>query len=158
MGNIIINLCLMVSMLIFSTVYYLEVIALPRFEQRFTICAFYYAFIFFSSIIIFRNLKQLIKLKKDSMPLGEWDKWYRNIKWNFLSKKLTFFALCCGYIIAITKVGFFTSSFIFMLISMFLLGNRRYVSMVAISAGFVLLTYLMFVYFLHIKLPVGVLF
>ncbi|MFH1934117.1 MAG: tripartite tricarboxylate transporter TctB family protein [Pseudomonadota bacterium] len=158
MGSIIINLGLMISMLIFSTVYYLEIIALPRFEQKFTICACYYAFIFFSSIIIIRNLKQLIQLEKDGMLQDEWAKWYRNINWNFLFKKLTFFALCGGYILAIIKVGFFVSSFIFMLIVMFMLGSKRYVSIAAISAGFVLLTYLIFVYFLHINLPHGVLF
>lgn len=158
MGKIIINFSLIAVMIIFSTIYYLEIIALPRFEQKFTICTFYYFFLFFSIIVIFRNLKELMGLKRNGMLKGEWEKWRRSINWHFIFRKLTFFAFCCGFILSITSVGFFTSSFIFMIIAMFLLGNRRYLSIFGISGGFVFLTYFIFVYLLHIKLPSGVLF
>lgn len=69
-----------------------------------------------------------------------------------------FAALLLVYILAMSWLGYFISSFVFVFLGMYLLGYRRYVVSVPISLGWILFSYLVFYRLLYVPLPAGRLF
>jgi len=67
----------------------------------------------------------------------------------------TFIGLLILYLAALVIIGYFISTFIFIFVSMLILGYRKYVSMVIISAIWIIFSYFVFYKLLQVPLPVG---
>lgn len=66
-----------------------------------------------------------------------------------------FIGLLIIYLISIFYIGYFISSFIFLLVGIYMLGYRKYLTMLLISAGWLLFSYLIFYKLLYVPLPMG---
>ncbi len=66
-----------------------------------------------------------------------------------------FIGLLILYLICIFYIGYFISSFVFLLVGIYMLGYRKYLTMLLISAGWLLFSYLIFYKLLYVPLPVG---
>ena len=73
-------------------------------------------------------------------------------------KEVTFLAATALYVALFPIVGFFVTSFSYVLVANILLGTRGKVKLIAIPAGLTLFTYLLFGSVFNIKLPSGILF
>lgn len=62
------------------------------------------------------------------------------------------------YIIAITIIGYFPGTVIFISVLLLLLGVKDWETIVITNTFFVLLVYILFIIFLKIKLPMGIIF
>lgn len=70
-------------------------------------------------------------------------------------RNFAIFAAClAAYIVLIDTIGYFTSSALFVIVTSFLLGFRRPLTVVVSAAGFVLFIYLVFVVIFNRPLPV----
>jgi hypothetical protein len=67
----------------------------------------------------------------------------------------TFALLLVGYVLALYYLGYFISTFLFLIVSMSLLGQRRPAVLLAVPVGWLLLSYWVFVRLLYVPLPVG---
>ncbi|NQT65314.1 MAG: tripartite tricarboxylate transporter TctB family protein [FCB group bacterium] len=66
-----------------------------------------------------------------------------------------FIGLLILYLLSIFYFGYFISSFVFLLVGIYLLEYRKYLTMLLISAGWLLFSYLIFYKLLYVPLPVG---
>jgi putative tricarboxylic transport membrane protein len=66
-----------------------------------------------------------------------------------------FIGLLVLYLISIFYIGYFISSFVFLFVGFYLLGYRKYLTMLLISAGWLLFSYLIFYKLLYVPLPMG---
>lgn len=73
-------------------------------------------------------------------------------------KETLFLAVTVPYIALFPKIGFFVTTFAYLLVSNVALGTRGKLKLLAISAGVTLFTYLLFAVLFGIRLPKGVLF
>ncbi len=71
---------------------------------------------------------------------------------------LIVFLTAIAYILGIVYIGYFVSTIIYMLSIMFLFGERHIVSMGVAIAIFIIVIYALFVHFLGLRLPDGILF
>jgi len=71
---------------------------------------------------------------------------------------VVFVAMMVLYLIIINVVGYFISTLLFLICGILILSYRKYVFIIASSAGFVLFAYLFFYKMLQIPLPLGTLF
>ena len=71
---------------------------------------------------------------------------------------LIVFLTAIVYIFGIAYVGYFVSTTVYMLVMMFLFGERRIIPMGAAVAVFLIVIYALFVHFLGLRLPEGILF
>ncbi|HIT04077.1 MAG TPA: tripartite tricarboxylate transporter TctB family protein [Candidatus Caccocola faecipullorum] len=71
---------------------------------------------------------------------------------------LIVFLTAIAYIFGIAYVGYFVSTTVYMLVMMFLFGERRIIPMGAAVAVFLIVIYALFVHFLGLRLPEGILF
>ncbi len=62
------------------------------------------------------------------------------------------------YILAIGYLGYFIATAVFLCAAMFWFGSRRPVVVIAVTAGFLLIVFALFVSFMGVRLPEGVLF
>jgi len=62
------------------------------------------------------------------------------------------------YLIAIENIGYYVSTFIFLMVSMYVLTYRNYLIMLTVSVGWLVFAYLVFAQLLFIQLPEGPLF
>jgi hypothetical protein len=69
---------------------------------------------------------------------------------------LRFMAVTAGYIVLMVLVGYFIASFFFLVVTMTLLSYRRRVVMLAVSAGWMVFSYLVFYRVLFVPLPQGI--
>lgn len=74
------------------------------------------------------------------------------------TKEAIFLMATAPYIILFPKIGFFVSSFIYVLVVNILLGTKGKIKLIAIPTGLILLTYVLFVLVFNIRLPKGILF
>lgn len=92
----------------------------------------------------------------------------RAIKGKENEKKLILYSTCkvpvavfgsaILYVIGISYIGYFVSSIAYLLISMLIFGERRIVPMIVASLVFLAAIYALFVQFLGLRLPIGILF
>lgn len=75
----------------------------------------------------------------------------------FRSKRAVFLAVTAPYVALFPQLGFFVSSFIYVLIANILLGTRGKTKLILIPLCLVVATYLLFVLALGIRLPRGIL-
>jgi len=66
-----------------------------------------------------------------------------------------FIGLLILYLISIFYLGYFISSFVFLFIGMYILDYRKYLTILLISAGWLLFSYLIFYKLLYVPLPIG---
>jgi len=66
-----------------------------------------------------------------------------------------FIGLLLLYLISIFYIGYFISSFVFLFVGIYMLGYRKYLTMLIISTGWLLFSYLIFYKLLYVPLPVG---
>jgi putative tricarboxylic transport membrane protein len=66
-----------------------------------------------------------------------------------------FIGLLILYLISIFYIGYFISTFIFIFAGIYMLGYRKYLTMLIISFGWLLFSYLIFYKLLYVPLPVG---
>jgi hypothetical protein len=67
------------------------------------------------------------------------------------------FLVCCVYVAAIGWLGYYASTFLFLALSMWMLGLRRWLMILAIAAGYTASSYFLFDRLLMIRLPAGIL-
>ncbi|CCQ74351.1 membrane protein of unknown function [Magnetospira sp. QH-2] len=60
-----------------------------------------------------------------------------------------------AYLAAVEPIGYFTSTFAFLMGSMFAMGYRRLGVMVVVSIGWLVFSYFIFLKLLYISLPIG---
>lgn len=68
------------------------------------------------------------------------------------------FLITSLYVLAIDYFGYFSSTTAFLIGAMFLFGNRRLVVMALVAGCFLALIYALFVLFMGVRLPEGILF
>ncbi len=68
------------------------------------------------------------------------------------------FAVTAAYVFAVNYAGYFVSTVVFMFLAMFLFGERRILPMAGATAVFLGVVYALFVSFLGLRLPEGILF
>ncbi len=73
------------------------------------------------------------------------------------SKEVIFLAATASFIALFPHIGFFVSSFLYVLTANILLGTKGKFKLIAIPAGLTLVTYLLFVLVFQIRLPTGIL-
>jgi len=66
-----------------------------------------------------------------------------------------FIGLLLLYLLSIFYIGYFISSFIFLFLGIYMLGYRKYITMLIISSAWLLFSYLIFYKLLYVPLPVG---
>lgn len=74
------------------------------------------------------------------------------------NRVLKFIVFLIVYLIGIYFLGYYISTFAFILISMYFLGYRKFSTMIMISLGWVIFSYLVFYKTLYVPLPIGRLF
>jgi len=75
-----------------------------------------------------------------------------------LVRVLTVAAICIIYVLLVDIFGFFSSTALFSFSLMYYLGVRKPVTLIAVAAGLNIGVYLLFVTFLRISMPQGLLF
>jgi len=75
-----------------------------------------------------------------------------------LVRVLTVAAICIMYVLLVDIFGFFSSTALFSFSLMYYLGVRKPVTLIAVAAGLNIGVYLLFVTFLRISMPQGLLF
>jgi putative tricarboxylic transport membrane protein len=68
-----------------------------------------------------------------------------------------FIVLIWGYIIMIERLGYFIATPIYIIVTYLYLKATKFYKMVLIAAGFTIFVYLLFVLFLHLPVPMGLL-
>jgi hypothetical protein len=143
-GNIIIVLFL----LAYSTVYYIEVIIqAKKFEDHAVISIAYIALVIFSLTMIILDLKKWLKSREQFV-----------ISWSQAKKPIFFFAMLTGYLVSIYFLGFFTSSFMFFIVAAYWLGSRNWKELILIPLVILTVVYALFVVFLNQRIVSGFLF
>lgn len=62
------------------------------------------------------------------------------------------------YILAIGYLGYFVATALFLCAAMFWFGSRRPIAVISVAGGFLLIVYALFVSFMGVRLPEGLLF
>lgn len=74
---------------------------------------------------------------------------------SWLKSPLFFMAATLGYVLLVPLVGFFVTTAVFMIAGFTLLGILSWITRLAVTAGFLLFAYLLFVRVLLVTLPAG---
>ena len=105
------------------------------------------ALILLSSVMLYKSLQM-------NVDVHEIDK-----KIIIFSKKtILFYLLCCSYVLALTKIGFYVASYFFVLGICIFLKYRNKMVILVWPAILCLLLYLVFSCFLRVPTPEGILF
>ncbi len=72
-----------------------------------------------------------------------------------LDKLALFVGATIGYLLVMQIVGYYISTFLFLVAVMYFLSYRKYITMVAVSGGWLLFAYVVFQRMLYIPLPQG---
>ena len=115
--------------------------------------------VFFAVVLIYRTF-DTVRMYVKSRTTSVKDE--RRIKEKLRSiiyrKEALFIFITLPYIAAIEPLGFFFTSFLYILAANILLGTRSLRKLIFIPIGFTLITYLLFVGLFDIRLPEGILF
>ena len=99
----------------------------------------------------------LILIKTLRLPSGTEKTEADNI-WSRLKIPSIIFSLTIAYMVGIMYVGYFVSSVVFFIGSMSVFGREKLMPKAIATAGFLIVVYALFVSFLGIRLPQGLLF
>jgi len=99
----------------------------------------------------------LILIKTLRLPVGTKETYTGNI-WGRLKIPAIVFFVTIAYVVGIMYIGYFVSSVIFFIGSMSVFGREKLLPKAIATAGFLIVVYALFVSFLGIRLPQGLLF
>ena len=138
------NFLLPLSILLFAMICLYQAFDFPGGDGEVGPAGVPYLWISFSTFFCLVLMVQagLKKLKPDPVP--------GNIRFVVL--------FSCGlvvYLIAIENAGYYVSTFLFIVVSMYALGYRRYPIMIGVALGWLLFSYTVFAQLLYIPLPEG---
>ena len=68
-----------------------------------------------------------------------------------------FIGLLIAYLIGILYLGYFISTFLFLFLSLYMLGYRKYLTMLLIDLGWLIFSYIIFYKMIFVPLPMGIL-
>ncbi len=102
-------------------------------------------------------LARALRSRPDQAEAGEAEQ-KRSSFWTSHKMPLLIFLLTALYVVAIQVIGYFTSTVLFLVGSMAFFGRHRPWVMFGISALFLAVIYALFVRFLGLRLPEGLLF
>jgi len=137
-------------MIIYSTVYYLEVRNLGHFEDRILITAVFWFLLVFAVIEVIKNIKNLESDFKITKIFSN-----TNFIQELKSRKAIVFYSMLIYIIVIPFLGFFTTSFIVFATVVYLLGGRKIAMILIVDLGLCGGMYYLFVVLLRLRVPEG---
>ncbi|MEG1602728.1 MAG: tripartite tricarboxylate transporter TctB family protein [Cloacibacillus sp.] len=103
--------------------------------------------VFFSILILIKTLKNNVQKQEDGGSIIQTFK-----------LPVLVFGLTALYIIAIQHIGYFVSTVAFMAFTMFFFGERRFLPSAAAILIFLGVVYALFISFLGLRLPEGLLF
>lgn len=75
-----------------------------------------------------------------------------------LGVPLQVFVATAAYVIAIEQLGYFVASALFLFGAMYWFGRHRLIVMIGVTAGFLAVMYALFILFIGVRLPEGLLF
>ena len=103
--------------------------------------------------VLIRGIKETISMNKKSETNTTFQ-----ISWRELKGPILTFLMIIIYALCISFIGFFVSTFIFMMVFMYFQNFRKLIPMLVITVGFEILAWFVFVFDLHLRLPAGLLF
>ena len=138
------NLMLPATILLFALVCLYQSFDFPGGDEEVGPAGVPYLWIGFTSFFCIILILQALfhKLKPDPIP--------GNIRFVLL--------FTCGlvvYLLAIENLGYYASTFLFITLSMYALGYRKYPIMITVAAGWLVFSYFVFSQLLYIPLPEG---
>ena len=104
-----------------------------------------YALIVFCLVLIFNSVRK--KVKVNSVP-----------KEGSILKVVILIVLMTGYLLIINYLGYFISTFIFLISGIYLMSYRKHWLIFTVVAGFLIIVYIAFLKILQIPLPKGIIF
>lgn len=113
------------------------------------------ALVLFSLFNIMDGVKKTRKLNAD---IAAGKEVVPEISWKKLKYPLIGVALILAYAVGVAVIGFFVSTAIFMVVSIWYLGYRKIWVILATTAGLELFIYILFVQVLYTRMPDGLLF
>lgn len=158
MAGYIAQFAVLMITLIFGLAYYSEIIHLAQQDKLIVeiLLLFLAVVLMIRTVATIVNFSRFLAQRRESGEKGES---FRSTARRVLrSKEVIFLTATALYIVLFPKIGFFVSSFIYVLVANYLLGIRGKLKLIAIPAGLVLFAYLLFGSVFNIKLPSGILF
>ncbi len=143
---------------VFGLAYYYDIMDLARKDKIVVelLLLLLVVLIVFRTIATTKNMvKYLAERSEDGEKLESFSKAVKRI---LRRKEVTFLAVTAPYIALFPIIGFFVTSFIYVLVANIVLGTRGKLKLIAIPTGLTLFAYLLFGSVFNIKLPSGILF
>ncbi len=137
------NLLLPLVILALSTVFFIETLEFPDREDVGP-AAVPHLWMFFTSIFCVQLVVQAARRKGKADPVP-----------GRIGFVLLFVGWLWVYLMAIETIGYFLSTFVFLVGSMFVLSYRNLLVVVSVSLGWLVFSYFIFYRMLFIPLPVG---
>ena len=112
-----------------------------------------------AGIVLFFAVSMVVNAVKESGKAkshGEQEEKHESENINIV-RVAVFVALCAAYVFSIPRVGYFIATPLFMVVTYLYLKAAGVLKALAISAGFCIFIYLLFVWFLKLPIPMGLL-
>ncbi|MDG2066027.1 MAG: tripartite tricarboxylate transporter TctB family protein [SAR324 cluster bacterium] len=137
------NILLPLSILLMCSVFYMQTLDFPQVEDVGPEVVPYLWMIFLVVFCVFLLFQAVKKRGQPDPESGQ------------LRTLFIYVAFIILYLMLIEIAGYFVSTFIYLIVSMLYLGFRNRLSMVAISLGWLVISYGIFYKLLYIPLPIG---
>jgi hypothetical protein len=154
------NILFLLVVIVFSVRYYIQVQALPTYEEREVVGIVFWLLMFFVIVEMISIVSKFLS-GKDHIPQGKISfSPFKKLKNSIFSrdKDLILLLISFAYLPAIFMVGFFTSSFIFFAVLNYALGSKSTKELILTPSLVLGVIYLFFVILLNSKFPKGILF
>ena len=142
----------------FAITYYVDVVDLARQDKM----VVEVLLVFLGIVLLIRTvitIKDFVRLRAEEQEEGKEKAVVSSAFGGLLNQKqVTFFGVTVPYVALFPFLGFFVSSFLYVLVLNVLLGTRGKLKLIGIPAALTVLSYLLFVLALGIRLPRGLLF
>lgn len=106
-----------------------------------------------SILILLRALRSRAKAEESTEKEGRAGSFLDKIK-----VPVMIFLVTIAYVVGIMYIGYFVSSVIFLIGTMSIFGKEKFLTKIIMTAGFLIVVYALFVSFLGLRLPQGLLF
>lgn len=160
MFNRIANILFLLVIIVFSVRYYIQVQALPTYEEREVVGIVFWLLMFFVIIeicsMVSKSLSGKDRIHKGKISLSSFKKVKSLICSN--DKDLILLLISLAYLPAILILGFFISSFVFFAVLSYALGSRSAKELILTPSIILVVIYVFFVTLLNSKFPKGILF
>lgn len=158
MASFVAKFTILLIALVFGIAYYIDIMDLARQDKMIVEILL----LFLAVTLVIRTVRTIVEYKEFlalSREQGRKVKSISTVIRNlFKTKEAIFLATTAPYVVLFPRIGFFVSSFIYVLAANILLGTKGKVKLIAIPTGLTVLIYLLFVVVFEIKLPKGILF